>query len=164
MALDVAVRILLAALVTTVVGLLAPAQALGSPARAAHQRCVAVEATGVGQDLGDGRTTATVTAAGVTVGTTAATFTITGIDGTVASFVGPIVFTGPGGTLIADVTGTLETSTGDFTATSTALTGTGGLAGVTGQLTFSGHEDLSTGAFTETISGALCASPPGRRG
>jgi hypothetical protein len=164
MALNVSVRIVLTALVMTVLGLAAPAQALGPPARAPHQRCVAVEATGVGQDLGGGRTTATVTIAGITVGTTAATFTITGVDGTAVSFVGPIVFTGLGGTLTADVTGTLDTATGDFTSTSTALTGTGALAGVTGHLTFSGHEDLTTGAFTETISADLCAPLPGRRG
>ena len=167
MALTVSVRILLAALVAAVLGptlALSSAQAAGPPARVAHQRCVAVAATGTGQDLGGGRTTATVTVGGVAVGTTAATFTVTGADGTVVSFVGPIVFTGLGGTLTAEVTGTLDTATGDFTSTSSSLTGTGTLAGTTGDLTFSGHEDLTTGAFTETISGHLCAPPPGRRG
>jgi hypothetical protein len=165
MAPNISVRILLAALVLTALGLAAaPGPALASPGHALHQRCVSVEATGVGQDLGGGRTTATVTVAGITVGTTAATFTVTGVEGSLVSFVGPIVFTGLGGTLTADVTGSLDTATGDFTSTSDALTGTGALSGVTGHLTFTGHEDLTTGTFTETISGELCAPVPGRRG
>jgi len=153
-------RLLLSALAAGALGLVAaPAQA-GHPRPPAHVRCVPVEAAGVGQDLGGGRTTATISVAGVRVGTTAATFTVTGTDGTLVSFVGPIVFTGLGGTLTADVTGTLDAATGAFSSTSTALAGTGTLARVTGRLTFTGTEDLATGAFDETVTGELCA--PGR--
>ena len=114
----------------------------GHPSPPAHARCLPVDATGVGQDLGGGQTTAT----------------ITGVDGTVASFVGPIVFTGLGGTLTAQVTGTLDVTTGVFTSTSTSVTGTGLLRRVTGDLTFTGTEDLTTGAFTEAIHGRLCVA------
>ncbi len=128
----------------------------GHPSPPAHTRCLPVDAAGVGQDLGGGRTTATITVGGVQVGTTAAAFTITGVDGTVASFTGPIVFTGLGGTLTAEVTGTLDVTTGAFTSTSTGVTGTGLLRPVTGHLTFTGTEDLATGAFSEAIDGELC--------
>ena len=123
-----------------------------------HSRCLPLAATGVGQDLGGGQTTATISVAGVEVGTTAATFTITGVEGTIASFRGPIVFTGLGGTLTARVSGTLDVATGTFTSTSTSVTGTGLLRQVTGDVTFTGTEDLATGAFTESIRGRLCVS------
>ncbi len=126
--------------------------------RHGHARCLPIEATGVGQDLGGGRTTATISVHGVEVGTTAAAFTITGQDGTVVSFDGPITFTGLGGTLTAQVTGTLDAATGDFTSTSTSVTGTGTFRDVTGDVTLNGTEDLATGAFTETITGELCVS------
>lgn len=151
---------LLTSALCSVGGLLAaPAQA--APA-AAHARCVPVAATGTGQDLGNGQTTATVSVGGVSVGTTSASFTITGSDGTTVYFDGPITLTGLGGTLTAEVTGTLEAATGDFTSTSTSLTGTGALSAVTGQVTLTGHEDLATGAFTESITGDLCL-PVGHR-
>ena len=41
---------------------------------------------------------------------------------------------------------------GVFTSTSTSVTGTGLLRRVTGDLTFTGTEDLATGAFTESIT------------
>ena len=115
-----------------------------------------MDATGVGQDLGGGRTTATISVHGVEVGTTAAAFTVTGTVGTVASFAGPITFTGLGGTPTAPVTGTLDVTTGAFTSTSTGITGTGALRHVTGDVTITGTEDLATGAFTETLTGHLC--------
>jgi hypothetical protein len=166
------VRLVLISLLGTVAGLVvaAPAHA-GVPvaargaahAAAAHTRCATVEATGTGQDLGNGQTTATVSVGGVTVGTTSATFTITGSEGTTLFFEGPITFTGLGGTLTANVTGTLDAATGDFTSTSTSVTGTRSLRAVTGDLTFSGHEDLVTGDFTESITGNLCLTVGHRR-
>ena len=47
---------------------------------------------------------------------------------------------------------------GSGTSTSTSVTGTGTLRAVTGDLTFTGHEDLLTGAFTESIAGDLCVT------
>ena len=129
--------------------------AAGAPAsRPAH--CLQVDATGVGQDLGGGRTAATLFIGGVAVGTTSAAFTVTGVDGTTASFTGPITFTGRGGSLTAQVAGTLDLATGAFTSTSTGLSGTGAFRGVTGSVTLTGVEDLATGAFTETVAGVLC--------
>ena len=145
-----------------VLAVAAPASATTHPqVHRGHVRCLPVHATGVGQDLGGGQTSATVSVAGVEVGTTAATFTVSGVAGNVASFSGPIVFTGLGGTLTAQVTGTLDVTTGVFVSTSTSISGTGSLHAVTGALTFSGTEDLATGAFTETIDGRLCASAYG---
>jgi hypothetical protein len=129
----------------------------------AGPHCRPVSATGVGQDLGGGHTTGTIYADGRELGTTDASFTVTGLDGTVATFTGPIVFTGLGGSLTAPVTGTLDVTTGDFTSTSSDLSGTGTFAGVSGDLTFLGTEDLVTGEFTETVSGTVCLEPPGRR-
>jgi hypothetical protein len=152
-------RLVLPLLVCLVASLATAAPAAahrGHPSPPAHARCVPVAATGAGQDLGGGQTTATISVGGVEVGTTAAAFTITGVDGTVASFTGPIVFTGLGGTLTAQVTGTLDVTTGVFTSTSTSVAGTGLLRHVTGDLTFTGTEDLATGAFAESISGHLC--------
>ena len=124
--------------------------------------CVPVQAIGTGQDLGDGRTTATISVGRVVVGTTSATFTITGGSGSTVTFSGPIVFANSLGTVTASVTGTLNVTTGDFVSTSSMLTGTGAYTGVSGTLTFAGHEDLATGAFTETITGSLCLPRGGR--
>jgi hypothetical protein len=137
--------------------------AIALPASAAHASgptakplCVPVNAAGVGQDLGEGRTTATIFSHGFRIGTTSARFTITGVVGTTASFIGPIVFTTIPGTLTAQVAGTLNVATGAFSATSSSVTGTGLLARTSGTLTFNGNENLATGSFTETITGRLC--------
>jgi hypothetical protein len=119
--------------------------------------CVPVNATGVGQDLGGGMTTATIFSHGFRAGTTHASFTITGVTGTTASFIGPIVFTTLLGTLTAQVASTLDVATGAFSATSSSVTGSGLLARVTGSLAFNGNENLATGSFAETITGRLCA-------
>lgn len=124
--------------------------------------CLPVSATGVGQDLGGGQTTATIAVRGVVIGTTTGSFTVTGVTGTVASFTGRIAFSNALGTITAPVTGTLDLSTGDFASSSSALTGTGAYSGVTGTLTFTGHEDLTTGAFTETVTGTVCLPRPRR--
>jgi hypothetical protein len=118
--------------------------------------CVPILATGAGQDLGGGVTEATISAGKIALGRTSASFTTTGVSGTVASFAGPIVFTSRAGTLTAQATGSLDTTTGDFRTTSANLTGTGLLRGTTGDVTLVGTENLTTGAFTETITGRLC--------
>lgn len=125
---------------------------------AAHgSKCKRVRAVGVGQDLGGGNTTATITHGGVLNGTTAAHFDITGGAPPVLTFSGTIVFTTKHGTLTASLSGgTLDVSTGAFSATGPIIGATGKLAGATGTLTFKGVENLTTGAFTETITGTLC--------
>ena len=144
--------------VLTAAAVLVPAQADAAARVADHQRCTPVEATGVGDDLGGGRTEATLSVAGVPVATSAAAFTIGAVDGTVAGFTGPIVLTplrGPG-TLTAQVAGTFDLASGAFRATSTSLSGTGPLKKVTGTLTFAGVEDFADGSFTESVTGQLC--------
>jgi hypothetical protein len=124
--------------------------------RVAHQLCVPVHAAGVGQDLGNGMTEATISSHGVVLGTTHATFTPTSVTPTSESFTGPIVFSSKLGTLTAQVDGAFDITAGTFTATSTSIAGTQLLRGVGGQVTLNGTENLSTGAFTETITGRLC--------
>jgi hypothetical protein len=127
-----------------------------APAPAAVS-CHTVNARGVGQDLGGGTTAATISGGGLLEGTTAAAFVITGISGTVASFEGTIVFTVNRATLTASLTGTLDIASGAFSAVSSGIAGTGKLAGATGSLTLQGVEDLSSGSFTETVTGEICA-------
>jgi hypothetical protein len=126
--------------------------------RRAGPVCVPILATGVGQDLGGGMTEATISAGGIAVGRTNASLTTTGVTGTKASFVGPLVFTSRAGTLAAQSTGSVDVTTGDFRTTATDLTGTGLLRGITGNVTLVGNENLTTGAFTETITGRLCGA------
>jgi hypothetical protein len=157
------VPLALAAIVAAL-ALAGPASAAAPDAGPPAGHCVSVDATGFGQDLGGGRTTATIYVDGVAVGTTSAAFTVTGVDGTVASFSGPITFTGRAGTLTARAAGTLDVTTGAFTSTSTDLSGTGIFHGVTGSVTLTGVEDLATGAFTETVTGELCRGGGAPRG
>jgi hypothetical protein len=127
--------------------------------------CLPVQLTAVGQDLGPDsqghlRTTATVLFLGHAIATTDATFTPAGSPADdVLSFTGPIVFTPRLGTstLTANVQGSVDLENGDFQATSTTVTGTGLLVNVSGRLTFAGTENLKTHAFSETITGTLCA-------
>lgn len=130
--------------------------------RSSHPACFAVQATGVGQDLGGGQTGATISSHGVILGHTHATFTPTGMAGSTESFTGSIVFRSRAGTLTAQVAGTFHT-TGHFRATSSSVTGTGLLRRVTGKLTLSGIESLTTGSFSETITGVLCVGGRGQR-
>ena len=147
----------------------APALALlavAPPALAhARQLCVPVRLAGAGHDLppdspGNLRTAATISLGRIVVGTTAATFTPSGPPvGTTLTFTGPIVFTPARGnaTVTAQVVGSVDVVSGQFTATSIQLTGSGALAPVSGTVTFAGTEDLSAKTFTETITGRVCA-------
>ena len=114
-----------------------------SPAPATGQVCVPVRLTAVGQDLGlkEGvlHTQATVFLGHVPVATTYASFTPGTPTGSSAPFSGPIDFTPAVGT--ATVRGAVDLSSGKFTATSTALTGTGSLAGVSGRLDVPRHRE-----------------------
>jgi hypothetical protein len=118
--------------------------------------CLPVRATGVGQDLGEGKTQATISSHGHVIGQTNASFKINEVIGTTASFTGPIDFTSPLGTLTAQVAGTFDVATGAFRATSTSVTGTRLFRGVSGSVTVAGVEDFATLGFTETITGRLC--------
>jgi hypothetical protein len=123
--------------------------------------CVPVRAHGVGQDLGNGATEATITSRGVVLGMTRATFSPTSETTTSLSFDGPIVFTpqlSSVGTLTAQVTGGFDLVSGEFHASSTSITGTGLLGHVGGHISIAGTENLTTGSFTEKLSGTLCVS------
>ena len=131
----------------------------GAQARSANHDdgCRNIHATGVGQDRGGGNTTATISHGGPLNGTTSGHFVIGGAP-PVFAISGTVVFTTKHGTLVATVVGTFDVTTGAFTASGPLSGGTGNLAGTTGNLTFTGVENLSTGAFTETITGTICRS------
>src|SRR5205823_3847534 len=82
----------------------------------ADESCHNIVAKGVGQDLGGGSTQAQIIGGGLLHGTTLGSFVITGVSGTVASFTGTIEFTTQHGTLTVTVAGTLDVSTGEFSA------------------------------------------------
>jgi hypothetical protein len=119
------------------------------------QGCAQVHAVGIGQDLGGGGTTATISHGGRLNGTTTGQFAIGGSP-PVFTIVGTVVFTTKNGTLTASVAGTFDVTSGAFSASGPVSAGTGNLAGTTGILTFEGVENLATGVFTETITGTLC--------
>jgi hypothetical protein len=138
-------------LVTLVIGLLS----LHTPAHA-DVSCHQVSATGRGQDLGGGKTEAKIRGDRLLKGSTTASFVITSVVGTVASFNGVVLFDLKNGALALSVSGTFDVASGQFSATSTAMTGFGKFRGADGTLTLSGLQDLATGAFTETITGEVC--------
>ena len=123
--------------------------------------CHAINARGVGQDLGGGNTTARITRGGILNGTTAAHFDITGGVPPVLTFEGTVVFTTKRGTLTVGIAGTFNVATGAFDGTGSVTAGTGRFAGASGTLRLQGVEDLTTGAFTETIRGTICLADDG---
>lgn len=151
-------------ILSVLIGLISLACALVVPTGAAQSAgarptvCLPFTATGVGQDMGGGRTTATISVGNHRIGSTEASFTIGEVTGTVASFAGPLTFRPDRvrGTLVAQLTGTVDLATGRFAAASTSISGTGRLSRVTGDVRIEGVQDLSSGAFTETLTGRLC--------
>jgi hypothetical protein len=129
---------------------------LAGAAYADEHHCREVHARGTGQDLGGGVTHADIRGSRLLRGTTDALFSIVSVQGSVAMLVGTVNFTVRDGTLAVGVIGTFDLASGAFRALSTSLSGTGRLAGVSGNLVFEGVENFSTGAFTEEISGDLC--------
>ncbi|MGH3104651.1 MAG: hypothetical protein ACRDN6_11220 [Gaiellaceae bacterium] len=123
--------------------------------------CRRVSAVGVGQDLGGGNTTATITRDGLLKGTTAAHFDITGGAPPELTFTGTVVFTTKRGTLTVSIAGTFNVATGAFAATGPVTGGTEAFAGASGSLSFAGVEDLTTGRFTETVTGTVCLADDG---
>jgi hypothetical protein len=117
--------------------------------------CRNVNTTGVGQDLGGGNTTATIRG-GVLKGTTSAHFDITGGTPPELTFQGTVTFTAKRGTLTVSIAGTFNVATGAFAATGPVTGGTGAFTGASGSLSFAGVEDLTTGSFTEDVTGTVC--------
>ena len=142
--------VLLAAAVVTAGG------AQTTSAAVPHDSCLSVNARSIGQNLGHGQTTATITHAGILNGTTTGQLQITGGTPPLLTVVGTGVLTTHHGTLTVNLAGTFNTATGAFQATGQIVHGTGMLAGATGVLTFVGLEDLTSGRFTQTITGTVC--------
>jgi hypothetical protein len=121
-----------------------------------HDSCLNVDARAIGQNLGHGRTTSTIFHAGILNGTTIGQLEITGGTPPVLTVVGTGVLTTNHGTLTLSLAGTFNQATGAFEATGHVVTGTGIFAHATGTLVFVGVEDLTTGSFTNAISGTVC--------
>ena len=121
-----------------------------------HDSCLSVNAQAIGQDLGHGRTTSTITHAGILNGTTNAQLQITGGTPPVVTLAGTGVLTTNHGTLTISIVGTFNQVTGAIEATGQVVAGTDVFAHATGTLMFVGVEDLTTGSFTNTITGTVC--------
>ena len=67
-----------------------------------------------------------------------------------------MTFTTNRGTLTVTVTGTFDVSSGAFVSSGPVTASTGKLADATGTLTLNGVENLSTGSFTEEVTGNIC--------
>lgn len=135
--------------------LLAGALLVATPSVALAKDCKPVVATGVGQDLGGGSTTATISGDPRLRGTTAGRFDVTGLP-PVLQIAGTVAFTTHHGTLDVTVTGTFDVSTGAFSASGPVTGGSSRYAGPGGSLLLEGVENLSDGTFTETIEGTVC--------
>jgi hypothetical protein len=110
----------------------------------------------VGQDNGDGTTTADVLGGGLLQGTTFGSF-IPDFSNfpPIIGLTGSVTFSTNNGTLTVCVTGFLDGSTGVFEASGPVCGSTGKLAGATGFISFVGLEDLSTGAFISDTTGEI---------
>ena len=143
-----------------------------APARAGES-CHKINAKGAGQaapaETDDPpnlvRTAAHIRGGGLLQGTTKAAFTVTGLTQTGFGFDGALTFTTNRATLTVQLLGTLDTGTGEFTATGDVVGATGKLAGASGVLTLSGVQDLAdpAGGFTETVVGEVCIDLGGGR-
>jgi hypothetical protein len=137
--------------------ILAVAGALASGGFAqAAESCHKINAKGIGQNNGDFTTDATIIGGGLLNGTTHASFTLTGFSPPIASFTGSIVVMTHTGSLTTSVNGTLDIVTGEFITAGGVIGGTGKLAGATGTLVFQGDQDVTTGQFTEQVTGVVC--------
>jgi hypothetical protein len=128
----------------------------GGTAATHHDSCLTVDARSTGQNLGHGRTTATISHAGIFNGTSTAQLQITGGHPPVITLAGTGVLTTQHGTLTVSVVGTLNQVTGAIETTGQIVAGTGLFAHATGTLTFAGVQDPTTGRFTNTITGTVC--------
>ena len=152
--------------IALVVFLLPLALLVGPSPALASVSCHTITASGMGSgaavEPGDPPnlvcTRARLADAGLLQGTTAAAFTITGVTDTGFAFAGPLTVTTNRGTVTLSLSGTLDVTTGQFSASGPIVAATGKLSGATGSLTLSGVQDLTdpAGSFTETVSGSIC--------
>jgi len=143
----------LSKLVLLLLLVIAPALWTFADARAAES-CHKINAKGVGQDYGNGTTTATISGGGLLHGTT------------YGDFLGSptITFTTNRATLtVALVPSSIQmyfNSAGEFIfiADGEVTDATGKLAGASGDLHFDAVEDMTTGRFVETVTGNVCVN------
>jgi len=153
----------LSKLVLLLLLVIAPALGTFADARAAES-CHKINAKGVGQQVSDTETTATILGGGLLHGTTYGDFSgsipdYSNYPPIIAFSEGTITFTTNRGTLTVTVAGTMEfTLTGQmiFIGEGAVTDAAGKLAGATGNLHFDAVEDMTTGSFVETVTGNIC--------
>jgi hypothetical protein len=119
--------------------------------------CHKIDAKGVGQDLGGGNTVANINGGGLLNGTTAGSFVLGAFTPpSTFAIAGTVTFTANNATLTVSVAGSFDVASGAFAASGPVIASTGKLAGATGALSLAGIEDLTTGAFTEDVTGNIC--------
>jgi hypothetical protein len=128
---------------------------MASQAQAAVS-CHKINAKATGQDDFHGTTVANLTGGGLLNGTVVEHYSIIP-PGPVFHFDSIQTFTTKHGTLAVHIPGTFDISTGHFEGAGPVIGATGKLAGATGMIALSnGVEDLTTGKYTEDISGEIC--------
>ena len=85
--------------------------------------CHKINAKGIGQDLGNGSTQATIIGGGILHGTTLGQFSIISVNPPVASFEGTVTFTTKQGGAVVTVDGVLDITTGEFSASGLSRAG-----------------------------------------
>jgi len=119
----------------------------------AAESCHKINAKGVGSQVGPGQTVAQIKGGGLLQGTSEASF---GPGVPPQDIMGTVKFTTNKATLTVAIAGSFNMATGAFSVDGPVASATGKLAGATGHLAFNGLQDLSTGEFVETITGAIC--------
>jgi hypothetical protein len=119
--------------------------------------CHKIEARGIGQDDGTGKTKGQLFGGGLLQGTLEGAVTPISppVNGKV-SFTEVVTFSTNHGNLVVELAGSINLTTGVFKASGPVKDATGKLAGARGELELSGIVDFSTGHFTESVEGWIC--------
>jgi len=128
---------------------------LVSQAQAAES-CHDINVKGVGRDNFNNTTVAGIIGCGLLQGLAEGLFEPCTGSPPDLSCTGTVTFTTLKGTLTVDVVELFNVGTGEFSVSGTVTAGTGKFEHATGELKFVGKEDLSTGKFTEDITGEIC--------
>ncbi len=139
-----------------VIGVLAPAPVL------AGEVCIPIDTKATGAFTGPTTTASQITGGGILHGTTTAELEITGVIAPgVVSFDGTLVLTTKHGTLtLFFFDGVFDLLTGEFSADSVVVGGTGRFDGASGGLFFHGFTFPDGTFIDDEISGEICVIVP----
>ncbi len=119
--------------------------------------CHEIQAKGMGQDDGTGKTKGQLFGGGLLHGTIEGAVTPISppVDGKV-SFTEVVTFSTNHGNMVVELAGSINVTTGVFKASGPVRDATGKFAGARGEIELSGIVDFSTGQFVENIEGWIC--------